>query len=66
MYVKELKEMINDLPDNALVLIEGGHGSIILAKAMIGNCREPNSMGFTDFLEDGPYENEAVYFYRPM
>lgn len=66
MNVKTFKKLIEKLPDDALVLVEGGHGSVVVANVMTGNCKEPNDMGFTNFMEDGSYEYEAVYFYKPM
>jgi hypothetical protein len=69
MNVKTLKEMIADLPDEALVLIEGGHGSTVEARVKTGYATEPNSSGFANFLEEElneSYIHEAVYFYRPM
>ena len=69
MNVGELKKLIADLPDEALVLVEGHHGSTLEARAHKGLAKEPNSQGFTSFCEDAPnesYVHEAVYFYRPM
>jgi len=69
MDVKTLKAMIADLPDEALVLIEGGHGSTVEARVKTGYAKEPNSSGFTDFLEEElnpSFVHKAVYFYRPL
>ena len=69
MDVKTLKAMIADLPDHALVLIEGGHGSTVEARAKTGYATELNSSGFTNFLEEELNESyiyEAVYFHRPL
>jgi hypothetical protein len=69
MDVKTLRTMIAQLPDEALVLIEGGHGSTVEARVKTGYAKEPNSSGFMDFLEEELNESfvhEAVYFYRPM
>jgi hypothetical protein len=67
MNVKCLKKMIENLPDEALVLIEGGHGSILEASVKTGYATEPNGSGFTNFLEEELNENyihEAVFFYK--
>ena len=69
MDVKTLKAMIADLPDHALVLIEGGHGSTVEARVKTGYAKEPNDSGFTSFLEEelnASYVHEAVYFHRPL
>jgi hypothetical protein len=69
MDVKTLRAMIADLPDDALVLIEGGHGSTVEARVKTGYAKEPNSSGFTEFLEEElnpSYVYEAVYFHRPL
>lgn len=69
MNVGELKSLIADMPDEALVLIEGNHGSTLEARSHKGLAKEPNSQGFTSFCEDAPnesYKYKAVYFYRPM
>ena len=69
MNVGELKSLIADMPDEALVLIEGNHGGTLEARARKGLAKEPNSQGFTSFCEDAPnesYKYKAVYFYRPM
>jgi hypothetical protein len=62
MNVKLLKELIKDLPDDALVLTETPH-AIIEARAKVGTARDPNDMGFTNFLEDDIFECQAVFIY---
>lgn len=67
MNVKYLKQMIEDLPDEALVLIEGGHGSILEARFKTGYATDPNGSRFTNFMEEklnDNYTHEAVFFYK--
>lgn len=69
MNVGYLRKLIADMPDDALVLVEGRHGSTLEARAREGLATEPNSQGFTSFCEDAPnesYIHKAIYFYRPM
>lgn len=69
MNVKQLKEMIKGLPDDALVLVQGGHGSVIEANVQTGFATEPNNMGYINFMDeefDESYVHRAVYFSKPM
>lgn len=65
MNVGELKALIADLPDDALVVTGTPHNAVIEAEAKVGTASEPNSMGFTNFTED-LYEWPAVFIYAPM
>lgn len=61
--------MTANLPDEALVLIEGKHGSTVEARVKTGYAKELNSSGFTDFLEEelnSSFVHEAVYFCRSL
>lgn len=63
MNVGQLKAMLADVPDHALVVTDTKH-AVIEAEAKVGTAREPNSMGFTSFTED-LYDNPAVFIYSP-
>ena len=70
MNVGQLKALLQDIPDDALVLVEGRHGTVVLAEVSEGNCTEPNSQGFCNYIPDGEapewYNKQAIFFYRPM
>jgi hypothetical protein len=63
MNVEQLKALIADLPNDALVVTDTAH-AVIEAEARIGTVKEPNSMGFTEFTED-LYKWPAVFIYSP-
>jgi hypothetical protein len=63
--VGELKKLIADLPDHALVVTNTKY-SVIEAEAKVGSAQEPNEMGFTTFTEDDHLEHPAVYVYAPF
>ena len=66
MNVGELKALIANLPDDALVVTGTPHNAVIEAEAKVGTAREPNSMGFTDFVDELRYDEPAVFIYAPM
>lgn len=70
MNVGQLKAILANIPDSAIVLVEGRHGTTLLAEVSEGNCTDPNSQNFCDYIPDGDapdhYNNQAVFFYRPM
>lgn len=65
MNVKELKELIRDLPDYALVLTDTPH-AVVEAKAKVGSAQTPNNMGFTTFLDEDRFEYPAVFIHAPV
>lgn len=50
MNVGELKDLLKELPDDALVIVEGNHGTCSVAKAKNGFSTKPNYMGFCDWI----------------
>lgn len=54
MNIADLKKIIADLPDDALVVVAGSHGTCSEARAEAGFSTPPNPMGFCEWLEDPP------------
>jgi hypothetical protein len=65
MNIADLKKIIADMPDDALVVVAGNHGTCSEARAEAGFATEPNPTGFCEWLEDPPqdrgFDTSALY-----
>jgi hypothetical protein len=55
MKVSELKKLVDDLPDDMEVVLDGNHDLVLEAECQVGFCGPFNQYGQTHFIEN-PYD----------